>query len=401
MDQRAIVFCYFNDDQVNVITMKAPLSIDLASSARILLLLDIVSFFVLRFMKSEFISAFNTRCFHILGRLQSVQEVREMLKEEILQQAKEHGIALSSSMIERYVEYGLIVSNKDSQGYSKGVFTHYHESTLKAILLIDELKLMKLFKHQKDYIFILFWKGYPIQWDKLKARLLEFHSSVMDSFKVIAGFTANPSYKEIIDDIAADEVNTNKSIGRPSKYTIEAQKKAARETSTRITLMSKLISDIFDKEAISLDVFQDFNRQSNIDSEYFNESVLVHANNWLQMKTWRNAVKKSDEQDYIETYELITILKEYWSDLIPNNGNIYDIPFIGRFVQELEENFQIKIFSDRPWFYRFVILILLSGGFRQVLLMFLADPVVRNGWKQFVAAISLLKENREEVILNG
>lgn len=354
-------------------------------------------------MESEFISAFNTRCFHILGRLQSVQEVREMLKEEILQHAMKHGLALSSGMIERYVEYGLIVSNKDSQGYSKGVLTHYHERTLEAILLIDELKLIKLFKHQKDYIFILFWKGFPIQWDKLKARLLEFHSSVLDSFKVIADFTANPSHKEIIDDIAADEVNTNKSIGRPSKHSIEAQKKAARETATRITLMSKLISNIFDNEAISLDVFQDFNRQSKIDSEYFNESILVHANNWLQMKAWRNAVKKSDEQDYIETYELITILKEYWSDLVPNNDNIHDIPFIGRFVQELEENFQIKIFSDRPWFYRFVVLILLSGGFRQILLVFLSKPEIMNSWKQFVAAIPLLIENihREEVILNG
>ncbi|NHN33157.1 hypothetical protein [Paenibacillus agricola] len=321
-----------------------------------------------------------------------------MLKEEILQQTMEHGIALSCGMIERYVEYGLIVGNKDSQGYSKGVSTLYHERTLEAILLIDKLKLSKLFKHQKDYIFILFWKGYPIQWDKLKARLLEFHSSVMDSFKVIADFTANPSYKEIIDDIAADEVNTKKTIGRPSKHSIEAQKKAACETATRITLMSKMISGIFDNEAISLDVFQDFNQQTKIDSEYLNESILVHANNWLQMKTWRNAVKKSNEQDYIETYELITILKEYWSDLVPNNDNIYDIPLIGGIVQTFEENLHIKVFSDRPWFYRFVVLILLSGGFRQILLVFLSNPDTRNSWEQLgTARCSYSSINREHI----
>jgi hypothetical protein len=238
---------------------ESPFSIDLASSKRILLLLDFVLCFKIYEVRIHFRIQYPLFSYFRKATIGSRGE--EMLKEEILQQAMEHGITLSNSMIERYVEYGLIVGNKDSQGYSKGVSTHYHERTLEAILLIDELKLNKLFKHQKDYIFILFWKGYPVQWDKLKARLLEFHSSVMDSFKAIAVFTANPSYKEIIDDIAADEVNTNKPIGRPSKHTIEVQKKVARETATRITLMSKMISGIFENETISLDVFQDFNQQ--------------------------------------------------------------------------------------------------------------------------------------------
>lgn len=327
-----------------------------------------------------------------------------MLKKELLDQAEALGIELNNKAIERYVEYGLIVGKRVSQGYSMGVVTQYHERTTEAIQLIDKLKSSKMFKHQKDYIFILYWKGYPVDWYKLKARLLEFHASIMESFKVIADYTDDPTYKEIMNEIAEDEAKKSpKAIGRPTSESREEQKMEAQETANRYLLVSKLISGIFNNGAISHDVFHAFNQQTNIESEYTDDSILVHANNWLQMKTWRNAVKQSEEQDYQETYELIALLKEYWSDLEGNYGEIYDIPFIGGFVQKLEEDFHIKVFSDRPWFYRFVALILISGGFRQLLMDFLSNPVTRESWNLFIAAIPTLLSNNtgEEVTLNG
>jgi hypothetical protein len=327
-----------------------------------------------------------------------------MLKKELLDQAEALGIELNNKAIERYVEYGLIVGKRVSQGYSMGVVTQYHERTIEAIQLIDELKSSKMFKHQKDYIFILYWKGYPVDWYKLKTRLLEFHTSIMESFKVIADYTTDPSYKEIMDDIAEDEAKkASKAIGRPTKQSIEIQESEARETAKGYILVSKLISGIFNNGTVSKEVFRAFNKRARIESEFMDDSILVHANNWLQMKTWRNEVKQSEEQHYQETYELISLLKEYWSDLVGNYGDIYDIPLIGGFVKKLEEDFHIKVFSDRPWFYRFVALILISGGFRQLLMDFLSNPVTRESWNLFIAAIPTLLSNntREEVTLNG
>lgn len=327
-----------------------------------------------------------------------------MLKQEILDQSKSLGITLNNRAIERYAEYGLIVGTRVSQGYSQGVVTHYHERTIEAIQLIDELKSSRMFKHQMDYIFILYWKGYPVDWYKLRTRLLEFHASIMESFKVIADYNSDPAYKEIMDDIAADAAKkAPKAIGRPTKQSIEKQSVEAKETAKRYSLVSKLISGIFNNGTISQDVFSAFNQQTNTDTAFLDDSILAHANNWLKMKTWRDAVKCSEEQDYQETYELIELLKEYWSDLVENYGDIYDIPLIGGFVQKLEENFQIRVFSDRPWFYRFVTLIMISGGFRRQLLDFLTSPETRYSWNLFIAAIpSLLAQTtREEVTLNG
>ncbi|MEK4372514.1 hypothetical protein [Paenibacillus sp. FSL R5-0473] len=121
------------------------------------------------------------------------------------------------------------------------------------------------------------------------------------------------------------------------------------------------------------------------------------------MNTWRDAVKHSDEVNYQETYKLITLLKEYWSDVVEIYGGTYNIPLIGEFIKKLEEDFQIKIFSDRPWFYRFVILVLLSGGFGQHLMKFLTNQETKDNWKHFIASIpTLLADNsKEEVNLNG
>ncbi|MFC3745723.1 hypothetical protein [Paenibacillus sp. GCM10012306] len=327
-----------------------------------------------------------------------------MLKAELLERVREHGISISSNMIERYVEYGLIVGNRVSLGFSQGVVTHYDERTIDAIILIDKLKSSRLCKHQKDYIFILYWKGYPVQWDKLKARLIEFHSSIMNTFKEVAGYTAHPEYPEIIEDIANNEAaRAPKAIGRPTKHSEEMQRIEAKESAKRLMIVSKLVSDIIDNGTISLDVFHTFNQLSNIDSEVMNETILGPTNNWLQMMTWKNSVRHSDEQDYQEAYELIAILKEYWSDLEVHFGSVYDIPFFGNSIKNLEDSFQLKLFTDKPSFYRYVLLVLISGGFRQKLMQFLSNPSTRGNWNQIIAALPahLAQITGEEVTLNG
>lgn len=307
-------------------------------------------------------------------------------------------------MIERYVEYGLILGNRVSLGFSQGVVTHYDERTIDAIVLIDKLKTSRICKHQKDYIFILYWKGYPVQWDKLKARLVEFHSSIMNTFKEVAGYTAQPEYPEIIEDIANDEAaRAPKAIGRPTKQSEEMQRIEAKESAKRLIVVSKLIANIFDNGAISLDVFRTFNQLSNIDSEVMNETILEPTNDWLQMMTWKNAVRHSEEQDYQEAYELIALLKKYWSDLEVHFGSVYDIPFFGNSIKNLEDYFQLKFFTDKPSFYRYVLLVLISGGFRQQLMQFLSESTTRESWNQIIGSIPsfLAQITGEEVTLNG
>lgn len=69
-----------------------------------------------------------------------------------------------------------------------------------------------------------------------------------------------------------------------------------------------------------MDVFHTFNQQTSIESTFADDSILFYTNSWLKMNTWRDAVKHSDEVNYQETYKLITLLKEYWSDVVEIYG---------------------------------------------------------------------------------
>ncbi len=323
-----------------------------------------------------------------------------MLKEEIFEQAQTMGIKLSQNMFERYFQYGLIVSDKAGQGYVGGVKTHYHERTVEAIALIDKLKASRMHKHQKDYIFILYWKGYPVQWDKLKARLIEFHNRIMNTLDEVAGYTAHPDYPEVIDDLAIDEAKkTPKTIGRPSKKFEEKQRIEAQENAKRLILISKFISDIISKGTISQEVFSLFTEQSNVELEPSADTILKSTNAWLQQMLWKNAVRHSDELDYQEAFELIQLLKNYWSDLETHFSSVYDIPFFGNNIKSIADYFHIKFSTEKPSFYRYVLLVLISGGFRQQLIQFLSEPITRENWNQIIASLpSLLAHSTGEEV---
>ncbi|MDR5001119.1 hypothetical protein [Brevibacillus parabrevis] len=327
-----------------------------------------------------------------------------MLKEELLERVRNCGISISSNMIERYVEYGLIVGNRVSLGFSQGVVSHYDEQTLAAIIFIHELKLSRLYKHQKDYIFILYWRGYPVRWDKLKARLIESHTRIMNAFEEIADYTTHPDYLGIINNLANDEVaKAPKSIGRPTRQFEEKQRTKAQENAKRYILVSKLIAGIIKNGVITQEMLRAFNQSSNIGSEIMNEIILESTNNWLQLMSWKNAVRQSDEHDYRESYELIALLKAYWSDLEEHFGSVYDIPIVGNLIQNLENYHQIKCFNDRVSFYRNTLLFLISSGFRQQLLVYLSNAAIREGWKHFISTLPdvLAYPTREEVTVNG
>ncbi|MFB9330649.1 hypothetical protein ACFFSY_32310 [Paenibacillus aurantiacus] len=253
-----------------------------------------------------------------------------MLKQELLQEANQVGIHLSSHMFERYVQHSFIISDKSGRGYYRGVQTNYHERTLETLMYIDRLKSEKRIKNQKDYIFALFWRGYPVDWYKLKARLMEFHSNTMKSFKVIAVLSENREYQELLDEIAEEEASKSpKAIGRPSRETLQIKENEAKEFAKGYIWVSQFISGILKNNAISPQVFDDFNQQAKLKNQYLNDSILLYANNWLQLKTWRDAVKQSNELDYEETYKVIHLMKEYWGDLESTYGSVYDIPVIG------------------------------------------------------------------------
>ncbi|WP_307585889.1 hypothetical protein [Paenibacillus wynnii] len=81
------------------------------------------------------------------------------------------------------------------------------------------------------------------------------------------------------------------------------------------------------------------------------DTILGHAYNWLQLQTWKNAVSLSEEHEYVESFDLIELIKDYCSNLESSYGSLYNIPVFGQFIETIENQYNIEIFSDRPDFY--------------------------------------------------
>ncbi|MDQ0059444.1 hypothetical protein [Paenibacillus harenae] len=324
-----------------------------------------------------------------------------MLKKEILDKADALGIELNNKAIERYVGHGLIVGKRVSQGYSKGVVTQYHERTMEAIQLINDLKSSKTIKHQKDYIFILFWRGYPVQWDKLKERIMEFYAEMVDTFERIDELTNTPYYGDIIAEIASDEVSKFKPIGRPSKSALETLERRSKDTAQLYDLLLSLLSHLFMHGNINNDLLGQMIRLMQIDFiGEFDESLHIHS--MINISGWHARLLNSSEKDFDETAELIAVLKQYWSQLMSNYQSEYHIPLIGDTLRIFTSYYGQYNESDPTWNYKFYILGLISSSFRHQLKDILSNPTTQEAWQQLIAILPALNLNSEkEVNLHG
>jgi hypothetical protein len=324
-----------------------------------------------------------------------------MLKAEILNQAKVLGISLSKNMFERYFEYGLIVSDKTGRGYVRGVMTQYHERTMEAIMLINELKSSKTIKHQKDYIIILYWKGYPVQWDKLKERIQEFHTEMIDTLEKIEELSNNPYYEDIIEEIASDEVNKLKPAGRPSKSALETLERRSKVTTQLYELLLSLLSHVFVHGKINNDVLGQMMQLMQIDFiGEFIESLHIHS--IINITEWHARLKSSSEEDFEETAELIALIIQYWYQLMSNYQSEYHIPLLGELLRAFTSYYGQYNKTDPTWNYKFYILGLISSNFRQQLRDILSNPTTQEAWQQLIAILPTVELNSEkEVNLHG
>lgn len=326
--------------------------------------------------------------------------MRLLLKKELKAQAKSRGIELNDKKIERYVGYGLLTGTKTSEGNASrtGVVKLFDERSVDAICLINELNENKNIRRQQDYIYVLFWRGYPVDLEKLRIRLLEYQTKLIQWFEDRSEYTYDQS--EFMDMILSENVGKlPRKVGRPSKQFLARENVEFQETADTLFKTGKLFRELLNG-TITQGVFREFiQSKSTLSDEPHEELLLQHVNRWIKENAWMNAIKTSNVQDYKDCYELIALLKEYWLVTKQHYGDIYSIPGVGDTLNILEEHFHISKLADQPFIYRFAILIFISGGFSRKLTEFLSLPSVYQGWKSIVSDLG--STSGEEVRING
>lgn len=258
---------------------------------------------------------------------------------------------------------------------------------------------MKSDTYQKDYIFILYWKGYPVQWDKLKERIQEFHTEVVDTFEKIEELSNNPYYGDIIEEIASDDVNKLKPAGRPSKSALETLERRSKVTAQLYELLLSLLSHVFVHDKINIDVLSQMIQLMRIDFiGKFNESLHIHSR--INISEWHAKLKSSSEKDFEETAELIALIKQYWSQLMSNFQSEFHIPLLGDLLRAFTSYYGQYNQSDPTWNYKFYILGLICSTFGQQLKDILSNPTTQEAWQQLVAILPTLDLYSDKVNLH-
>jgi hypothetical protein len=240
-----------------------------------------------------------------------------------------------------------------------------------------------------------------VQWDKLKERILEFYTQLVDTFEKLEKFTNTPYYEDIIAEIASDNVSKSKPIGRPSKSALERLELRSKVTAQLYDLLLSLLSHFFMHGNINNNMLGQMIQlmQINFIGE-FNESLHIHS--IINIPEWHARLKKSTEADFDETVELIAVLKHYWSQLMRNYQSEYHIPLVGDALRIFTSYYGQYNESDPTWNYKFYILGLISISFRQQLKDILINPTTQEAWQQLIAVLPTSKSNSEkEVNLHG
>lgn len=172
-----------------------------------------------------------------------------MLKEEVLMLAEQNHIQLTESQLRRYIQYGLIITTKISQGKGQGVTTLFPNNTIEIVKEIEKGKSNGF--AVRELIYYLFTKGFLVDFKKFKKSLLNDIESMLEGFEVLLEKTQDRlDRKFIIEEIALEKI-PKLEPGRPSTNRLVSLDNKKKIEENKIQSILNLIEEIFNTGKVS------------------------------------------------------------------------------------------------------------------------------------------------------
>ncbi|MDR6726063.1 hypothetical protein J2W91_004569 [Paenibacillus amylolyticus] len=287
-----------------------------------------------------------------------------LTKTTMISQAIECGIHLTPKLLDRYLELGFLNGSWTGDGRGKGARKYFNHADLDTIQHINQLKQEGISKNQKDLIFVLFWGGYDVDWEKLKIRLLSFYEDVQTAFNEITKYSQDNSYGDFIDLIASQDLRKRSKTGRPSN---SEQKEFQDEHAATVEMLwdgSNLARALSDRN-ISMEHIEQLSRskgimfQDEIDGMPMSEIIQSTVNGWLQRMDWKKQILNTNEEDFRESYSIIHMMRTAGASLgdfgiqWPSNSGNYKLNMsriiLLLLICNIEMRSGIKWFVNNHW----------------------------------------------------
>ncbi|WP_037284726.1 hypothetical protein [Saccharibacillus sacchari] len=277
-----------------------------------------------------------------------------MRKEEIIAQAKADGIVLSRSQLERYIQNGLLIGHRQSEGYKKGVVSFFPNAMDTIRFIAEYTKTYKL-KKNTDLLFLLFWNGFPVDEDKLKRELVEYQYTLNWVFHKISKEREDSSKLETMLDRLWDDDKKliQKKPGRPSKQVQAEQKKLEAHYRMEYKLFMTFIRDGFLKKSIAWEAVEAFFKV-HVPFVYLDlKGLYVQLLDVSKSFKW---ISHSDPIDFLLLKKTVGLLQHYQTELYV----LGQISFLDP-TGEMNRQHRAGWLGQDPEFTRFALILILAS----------------------------------------
>jgi hypothetical protein len=252
-----------------------------------------------------------------------------MKKEDIFYLAEKNGVELTDSQFRRYVQYGLILSARSSEGKGKGVRGYYPLNSLEIITEIVNLKASRI--KEKDLIVFLFSKGYVVNIGKLKRALIDYVEEMVTNFNYLLEVIDDNINKEWVVDQIAEENLPKQISGRPSKNNLSIKITRKKKEEEKLLSVLNVINEIFSNGHINNETSLKFLEQLGYTSRKSISNEL-YPQRWMNVSSWGESIQKVSDKDISEvqlTFKLIGLYEDYFK------ANKSRSDFIDHFISPL------------------------------------------------------------------
>jgi DNA-binding transcriptional MerR regulator len=306
-----------------------------------------------------------------------------MKKEELL-----HITGLTESKLRHYVRLGLIVSTRKGNGRAKGLSTDYHDRSFETVTEIKRLKGIKL----ENLIFVLYWKGYPIVWDKLKEALRTYVSTSIDDFEKVANVISDPDNAEEVIEKLVEDAKPILRPGRPSKTEMGERDKRKKDEVKLYGAVLNLIQDLAFHKSVSVETMNSFLSVQGMATLASTDPTFDNIADWPNLQQIHQAVLQSEENDYAEILEIIRLMQNYWSLFVLALQGSPRFTEMIVLIEKLRSAYPEGIVSENPGLIRYILLMLFAIKNWTNLLEFLQSDMLRETFALVQQQISNAQE---------
>lgn len=294
-----------------------------------------------------------------------------MRRQEFLEALDKIGYPIKESKLRRYTEYGLIRPRKTSGGKSGGVRAEYSCDMLEAIITVEQFQCNPYIEHDREFIFVLFAKGYSVNYGVLKeyfiTHFFELVVSIQDMAKGYkndsATFLAWITFPTILKGLPKLKP------GRPSNETLLQRENEKQQEMARVKIGYLLLFKFSNGEMLTVDdILQVANEIGvhNADPDDF--AIFLEI---FRRDLWEKIICSSTEDDFLEIQRIFNLANRFVEMFMEINPE--SIPILGSCIAKSREYLDGLRFLEVPRLVKTSIVLLLLPNWRKKTIDLLSD----------------------------